>query len=307
MPREAGPPIVAGRSVSSRIVTTTPEAVADWQERGRFLEIQGREIFVVERGPRGAPPVFVLHGFPGSSFEWRWVASELESQMRFVSFDMLGYGLSEKPLEARYSLYEQADLAERVALATGIESCTLATHDMGDSVGAELLMRQVEGRLPFSIDRSVVTNGSIFIEMAQLSAGQQALLAMPEEPLAEPLRMEGFGLGITALFSKEHPPSEEELDAMLWLIQNNGGSRLLPRIIRYIEERRREQQRWIEGLVRFEGPMTVAWGEQDPIAVVEMARRLGDMRAETEVIIWPDVGHWPPIEVPARVAAVIRG
>lgn len=52
-------------------------------------------------------------------------------------------------------------------------------------------------------------------------------------------------------------------------------------------------------------PMTALWGEQDPIAVVGMAHHLRELRGDTEVVTWPDVGHWPSIEVPERVAEAI--
>lgn len=51
--------------------------------------------------------------------------------------------------------------------------------------------------------------------------------------------------------------------------------------------------------------MTALWGEQDPIAVVGMAHHLRELRGDTEVVTWPDVGHWPSIEVPERVAEAI--
>jgi pimeloyl-ACP methyl ester carboxylesterase len=286
-------------------MSEAPKSVADWREAGRFIDVGGRSIFVVDQGPASDEAVLILHGFPASSFDWRHVAPQVASRRRVVTFDFLGYGLSSKPLDAAYSLFEQADLAEAVASRTGIRRCVLVSHDMGDSVAAELLGRAAEGRLEFSIDRSIVTNGSIFIDLARLSPGQLALLALPDSPLAESLPLDGFRPGLSATFSAEHQPSEEELDAMLWLIANEHGDRLMPRLIRYIEERRTHQARWTAGLTGYAGPMTLLWGRQDPIAVEAMAYHLAELRPATEVILWPDVGHWPSIEVPDRVAGAI--
>ncbi|MGH2739838.1 MAG: alpha/beta fold hydrolase [Actinomycetota bacterium] len=282
-----------------------PSDVLDWQRAGRFVSVRGDEVFVVDVGGKGAETVLILHGFPGSSFDWRGVVPHLAERFRVLALDFLGYGLSAKPEEARFSLFEQADLVEEVARHAEIERCSLLSHDMGDSVAAELLMRSVEGRLSFGIDRATLTNGSIFIDMAQLSAGQEALLAMPDEPLADPLPLEAFRPGLAATFGSDHPPADTELEAMVWLIGNNNGDRLLPRLIRYIEERRENQDRWTAGLVEYPGPMTAIWGEQDPIAVVGMAHHLKELRPETEVVTWPDVGHWPSIEVPERLATAV--
>jgi pimeloyl-ACP methyl ester carboxylesterase len=279
-----------------------PWAVEEWRSRGRFVEVNGRNVFVVEAGEGPAPAVLILHGFPGSSFDWRLVVPEVARHAPVVAFDLLGHGLSDKPFEARYSLFEQADLAESVAAEAEADRCILVAHDMGNSVAAELLRRSGEGRLAFAIERVVLTNGSIFMGLAQLTPVQTLLLAMPDEPLPRSLPMEPFIPGLEATFSPEHRPSPDELQALVWLVAHNDGDRLLPRLIRYVEERRHHEDRWTAGLVEFSGPITAIWGEQDPIAVVDMAWRLKELRPQTEVLTWPDVGHWPCIEVPGRLA-----
>lgn len=281
-----------------------PDAVRRWRDAGRFVDLGGRRIFVTEGGG-GDRTILILHGFPGSSFDWAPCWDALCSAARVVTFDFLGYGLSDKPFDARYSLFEQADLAEQVAEATGIGRCVLVSHDMGDTVSAELLKRSTESALPFEIERAILTNGSIFIDLAQLSAGQLALLGLPDEVLAQSLPLEAFIPGLRETFSPEHQPSDETIAAMLFMIADRDGDRLLPRLIRYVEERRANQERWTAGLVDYRGPMTALWGALDPIAVVEMTERLKSLRPQTELVVWPDVGHWPSMEAPERLAAAI--
>jgi pimeloyl-ACP methyl ester carboxylesterase len=287
-------------------VNAADAAIADWERRGRFAEAGGHRVFVVEAGPgSGAPPVVLLHGFPSSSFDWRAVVPALAERARVVAFDFPGYGLSGKPPDARYSLFEQADVAEDLIATLGIERCTLVAHDMGDTVCAELLMRAVEGGLRFEPERAILLNGSIFIDLAQLSPGQLALLSMPDEVLAEEPPMEMFRPGLAATFGADLPASEQDLDGIIEMVRRSGGARLLPRLIRYIEERRANQERWTAGLVEYPGPMTLLWGEQDPIAVLAMTARLAELRPYTEVVTWPDVGHWPTLEAPDRVASEV--
>lgn len=282
-----------------------PAAIEAWRRQGSVRKTGDRAIFVVDSGPRDAPAALILHGFPGSSYDWHSVIPAVAERARVVAFDFLGYGLSDKPFDAAYSLFEQADLVEAVAREAGLSRCTLVAHDMGDTVAAELLHRHQEGRLGFDVGRCILTNGSIFIDLAQLSPGQLALLSMPDEPLAEPLPLEAFRPGLEATFGPEHPPESDELDAMVWLVAREGGDRLLPRLIRYIEERRQNQDRWTEGLVGFDRPITAIWGSHDPIAVPAMTQRLAALRPATEVVEWRDVGHWPSLEVPDRLAGAI--
>jgi pimeloyl-ACP methyl ester carboxylesterase len=281
-----------------------PAAVREWRDFGRFIEHEGRRVFVVDTNSHPGRSVVILHGFPSSSFDWHLVLPGLARQARVVTFDFIGFGLSDKP-DVRNSLFAQADLAEAVAADCGLDGCVLVSHDMGDSVAAELLVRQAEGKLGFAIERSILTNGSIFIDMAQLSAGQQFLLQLPDSRLPEPLELGGMRPGLRETFSPDHEPPDAEIDAMVELIRHNGGDQLLPRLIRYIEERREHQARWTSGFVDFPGPLTALWGEKDPIAVVAMTQRLKELRPETEVVTLPDVGHWPSLEAPDRVTEEI--
>jgi len=279
-------------------------SIEQWRSRGRLVEVEGRAIFAIEEGD-GPRSLLLLHGFPGSCFDWRRVIPLLSPHARVVAFDFLGYGLSDKPLDASYSLFDQTDLTERLAQTLGVERCLVVAHDMGDSVAAELLRRRQEGRLGLVVEGVVLTNGSILEEEAELSPGQRFLLSMPDEPLPMPLPLEALLPGLAATFSSQHRPSREDLEAMLWLVGHREGDRLLPRLIRHVEERRRNQDRWTAGLVEFPGPLTALWGEQDAVAVVEMARRLGELRPQTVVQTWPDVGHWPSLEVPDRLGEAI--
>ena len=61
----------------------------------------------------------------------------------------------------------------------------LLTHDVGDTVGGELLARQLDGEWDVEITDRTVANGSLYMELAQLSAGQQFLLGLPDARLAE--------------------------------------------------------------------------------------------------------------------------
>lgn len=59
----------------------------------------------------------------------------------------------------------------------GIDDFTLLTHDKGDSVGFALLqIYQAYAERPYTISHHVITNGNIYLPLAQLTVGQRALL-----------------------------------------------------------------------------------------------------------------------------------
>ena len=285
-------------------MSSLPPLVRSWRDAGRFVEIGDHKVFVVDRpGPPG-PPIVIVHGFPGSSFDWHAVVPSLSTHRRVVAFDLLGYGLTTKPTGG-YSLFAQADLVQDLLATLDVARCALIAHDMGDTVAAELAHRHNAGELPFDIAQLVLTNGSIFIDMAQLTRGQRLAAALPNRRLPLPLPAKLLRRSLLESFAAAAPPPEGALEAMLALIQHGGGARLLPMQIRYIEERRRHQSRWTQALVDYTGPLTAIWGELDPIAVVDMPHRLQGLRPNTDVLTWPDTGHWPSVEQPQRLASAI--
>jgi pimeloyl-ACP methyl ester carboxylesterase len=285
------------------------DLVDEWEDRGRYLHVDGRRIFCVDvpAGNETAEPLLLLHGFPTSSFDWRGVIDRLARTRRVVTLDWLGFGLSDKPSDIRYSLFDQAAIAEVVARQFGIERAAVVSHDMGDSIAAELYARALEGTLGFDVTHRVLTNGSIYIEMAHLSPGQLLLLSLPDEalPIDGAPVYETFGPSIASIFG-DTPPAEEELRAQWDLLSRNAGQTILPRTIRYIEERRRHEGRWISALRDHPAPITVVWGDLDPIAVYPMAERFVSERPGTPLVRLEGVGHFPMIEAPDRLSDAIE-
>ena len=273
------------------------------------MAIAGHDVFLIEIPAQNerAEPVLILHGYPSSSYDWHLVVPAIGRERRVVCFDFLGFGLSAKPKDHRYSLFEQADVATACASRMGIETCALLAHDMGASVGGELLARSIENSLPFEISKRVWTNGSIYMDLVQLSAGQQLLLQLPDEVIPEeasPTR-ELIRESLAATCAPENRPPDEELDAWWELISHEDGHRLLARTIRYIGERRVHEARWTGAIERHPSPLTIVWGDRDPIAVFAMAERLRERRPDASLVRLDGVGHYPMLESPGRFSEAV--
>lgn len=277
--------------------------VGAWRDRGRDRILCGQRVFTVDVGAVGeeaAPPLLVLHGFPTSSFNFHRVVDGLAAHRRVILLDFLGFGLSAKP-DRPYRLADQADLAAALVDDLGIDRLGLLTHDIGGSVGGELLARQLEGAWDVEVSDRVLTNGTVFMDLVQLSDGQRFLEALPDERLAPGVMDRATVLaGLTGTFSPGAHVSAEELDAQWVLISAEGGERLLPRLARYIEERRRFEHRFTPPVIEHPSPLVVVWGTDDPIAVPAMADRLAAARPDARVVRLDSVGHYPMMEASAR-------
>jgi pimeloyl-ACP methyl ester carboxylesterase len=281
----------------------SPE-VAAWEGRGTYRTLAGLKTFTIDAAPTGPEtlePLLVLHGFPTSSFDFLHVVDGLAAHRRVLLFDMIGYGLSAKPDRA-YTVDLQADVAQAFVADVGVSRLALLTHDVGDTVGGELLTRQGEGTWPVEITRRVLTNGSIYIEMAKLSVGQELLLSLPDQRLPDSAGIDGPSLqsSLAATFSARSRVDEADLSGAWELISHDDGHLLLPRTIRYIEERRRNEARFTGAIETHLSPVTIVWGTDDPIAVAAMATRLQGVRPDAPLTWLHDVGHYPMLESPTE-------
>lgn len=287
------------------------ELAAAWEAAGERIEVEGRSVwFRLAEGAaeRGEPPLLVLHGFPTSSVDWHPVLGALRAERDVVLVDVTGFGLSDKP-DRRYGIRLWADDVEAVVAHLGIGAVDLVTHDMGDTVGGELLARDLEGALGFSVRRRVLTNGSIYIDMAHLTDGQQLLLALPDavEPQVGADGGVAFRGGVHRTFAPGAPDDDPVLDAATVLAARSDGLALLPRTIRYIEDRRAEESRFTGAIETHPSPLGIVWGVEDPVAVHAMALRLAEQVPEARLVSLDGVGHYPMVEAPERfVAAVLE-
>lgn len=288
------------------MTTPLPKPLAVWRDAGRTLSAgpDGRQVFVRTDGPADAPWLLILHGFPSSSLDFRHVLPRLAERYRVAVHDHPGFGLSDKPRDYSYSLLEQADAALSTWRALGISRAHLLAHDYGTSVATELLARRERGLLPIDLDSVTLTNGSVHIELAQLSLSQRLLRSKAIGPTFAKLANKAF-------FSRRirnilaQPVAAEEIELMWAALERAGGRAALPAISQYLGERTRFWHRWIGALTRLDRPAHVLWGRRDPIAVPAIAERLAAEIPGARLTWLDDLGHYPMLEAPDRWADAV--
>jgi pimeloyl-ACP methyl ester carboxylesterase len=113
-------------------------------------------------------------------------------------------------------------------------------------------------------------------------------------------------MALAATFSPHSSVPDADVRAHAALICHDDGNLVLPRLIRYIEERRRAQDRFTGAIEAHPSPLGVVWGLDDPIAIAPMADRLHAARPDATVVHLDRVGHYPMVEAPTRfVDAVV--
>jgi pimeloyl-ACP methyl ester carboxylesterase len=282
----------------------------DWARRATMLDVGGFPIATYDLGRPDAPVVTFLHGFPSSSHDVGPVLGVLGDRVRMVTLDFLGFGASAKPVDHRYELGDCADAVEALWAAAGVTSTVLFAHDYGVSVAQELLARLAEGRGAAEIMGVAWTNGGLWPDLHRQTRGQQALRD-PEHgaALAASITEEVQAAGIAVTWGRRRPMTDADLAPMWASMSRDGGVALMPKLLRYIDDRIEHQERWATALASAPVPMRFVWGDLDPVSGGHVADRIAERLPS-----WPtgrqlrrlaDVGHWPPLEAPGEVAAAL--
>jgi pimeloyl-ACP methyl ester carboxylesterase len=285
----------------------TVTGIETWWSGGERLALalggDERTIFVRRMG-RG-PLITLLHGFPSSSHDWAKLAPMLAEHHELLLFDFLGFGASEKPVDHDYSLQEQADLVEALWRREGVSSSVLLAHDYAVSVTQELLARRESGTLASELTGVYLLNGGLYPDLHRPLPTQTMLLDPEQGPqLSVAITGELFISGLQPTFAEGFDGTGE--GAEMWrAMSRENGQRNLHLLMRYITDRARYGDRWVGALEQTDVPIAFAWGMLDPVSGAHMAERIRERLPGAPFHAFDDVAHWPSLEAPQRVAAVV--
>ncbi len=131
------------------------------QTRHKTISVNGVEVFYREAGPRGAPTILLLHGFPTSSHMFRNLIPALADKYHVVAPDYPGFGNSEQPPMGtfNYSFDNFAILVEAFVDQLKIDRYSLYLMDYGAPIGFRLA-----AKYPERVQSLIVQNGNAYEE-----------------------------------------------------------------------------------------------------------------------------------------------
>jgi pimeloyl-ACP methyl ester carboxylesterase len=124
-------------------------------------QVDGLKIFYREAGPKDAPTVVLLHGFPSSSHMFRELIPRLSDKYHVVAPDYPGYGYSDAPSPEQYvyTFDHLADTVDHFLTQQGITKYSIYIQDYGSPVGFRLATRH-----PERVQAIITQNGNAYDE-----------------------------------------------------------------------------------------------------------------------------------------------
>ena len=146
----------------------------------QYATVDSFRIFYREAGPKDAPAMLLLHGFPTSSHMFRNLIPALADRYHLVAPDLPGFGFSDAPdrKRFRYTFENLARIIDTFTRAIGLERYAIYVFDYGAPVGLRLALAH-----PERITAIISQNGNAYEE--GLSQGWNPIQKYWREPTAE--------------------------------------------------------------------------------------------------------------------------
>jgi len=231
-------------------------------------------------------PVVLVHGSgPGVSAyaNWRLTLPALTEGVRVIAPDMVGFGFTERPLEARYDL--QTWVAQLIGLldALGIERAGLVGNSFGGAIALAAAARH-----PDRVDRLVLM-GSVGVPFP-ITEGLDAVWGY--EPSFEAMRriMDYFAYS-RELVTDELAEVRYRASIQPGFHESYGAMFPAPR------------QRWVDSMVTPDELIRalphrtlIVHGREDRVIPLQTSLRLLELIPRSELHVFGQCGHWSQIE-----------
>lgn len=269
-----------------------------WYQNGNYQLIKNLKVFYRREGSGSS--LICLHGFPSSSWDFAPLWPTLKNHFDVLASDLIGLGRSAK-LQIPLTVNLQADVIEGLLVELGIQEAHILAHDLGDTVAQELLARQLEGKAKISWLSLVLLNGGLFPESHQPLFIQKLLYSAIGPWVVQLMTEKSVAKSFNNIFSAQHPPTEEFIKDTWRLIISDNGRSMIPRLLKYLKERKTYRERWVRPLIEQIVPIRLINGGEDPISGRHMAKRFQELVPQSDVVLLENAGHYPHVETPQAV------
>jgi pimeloyl-ACP methyl ester carboxylesterase len=256
---------------------------------------------VMEKGQ--GRPILLLHGFATSSYSWRAIMPGLAKAHRVIALDLRGFGASDKPLDDRYSIEDQAGAVAAFIEQENLRDLTIIGHSFGGGVTLTLALKAGQERQPRI--RNIVLVDTIayrqpipvFFRILQVPVvGDAAMTLVPPEVQA--------GQGLRLAYYDREKISAQDVAEYANTLYSPAAKHALTKTVEHIMPDNIDE---IAGRYKtIKMPALIVWCEQDKVVPLVLGLRLHEEMRSSEFALFTHCGHMPQEEKPEDTARAIQ-
>ncbi|MFN4221001.1 MULTISPECIES: alpha/beta hydrolase [Novosphingobium] len=303
---------VANLPAAAQVAATAPDSpatprltVAQLRARyadrqSRYMTVRGMEIHYKDEGPRKAPVLLMIHGSQSSLRTWDRIAVLLKPRYRIIRFDIPGYGLSGPVSDEAAASVLPVEITEGLLDGLGVKRLAAA---VGVSSGGTMAM-YLAARRPEMVARLILSNTPSDPVDTSHMVQTPAFLAAQDRARRTGYQDYDFWDQYLSFFAGDPARISRRTRMEYWDFNRRSPERHPIAMVARIGD---GKQAAIE-MAKITTPTFLVWGGGDPLlpeaAVNAITRYLKN--ATISKVLMPDVGHYPPLEVPDRFARWIE-
>lgn len=265
---------------------------------GKIARIRGMEIYYKDEG--SGPVLLMVHGSASSLKTYDVIAEKLKSKYRIVRFDVGGMGLSGSISDEVAAKVTPVEIAKGLLDKLGIKEVTYVGVSSGGTLGMYLAAEH-SGMVKRLILSNTPADRLSYGHMVQ---PQSFYDAQQESRRDGGFQSRHFWDEFFSYFSGEPERFSQEMRDEYYDMNRRTPERHPIALTARIDDGVAANEK----MKKVRIPTLLVWGAKDqllPVAAMNSLERHLE-NAQVSTVIMPDVGHYPPVEVPERFATVIE-
>lgn len=266
----------------------------------RFAEVDSIKIRYLTAG--SGPAILLLHGVGDSALDWQWIMPRLADRFRLIAPDLPGYsigagnGIVHTP--ANYSRLLWMFVRE-----LGLSPVTVVGNSLGGMVAIRMVLEN-PGQVPALVLVDSAGLGKIINPMMIIALTPAGDLAMA----ATATWTGGWlhsGFRSLILFANPWRAPQEWLQEQYRLSGISSFRTAVLDVLRHTTDFTGQSETVTDDLPKVDIPTLVLWGRHDRVVPTSHGQKAVEMLKAGRLEIFPDCGHVPHIENPARFSEVL--